>query len=173
MALVLQPSPQTLSPRPPTAHRSPPRAEPTLMGLTHRQTPLSEPPHDRAARAASAASRGKQGGSGGRTVCTTTQTRVGATVGLNEPVSRARCPVVPDDTSGPQPATTERSRSCAFVDRLGHLPGAPAPRATCREKQGHRPGVLGGSMALATPPGGFREARLARNRILRTRKSTD
>ena len=34
MALALQPSPQTLSPRPPTAHRSPQRAEPTLMGLT-------------------------------------------------------------------------------------------------------------------------------------------
>lgn len=37
MALALQPSPQTLSPRPPTAHRSPQRAEPTLMGLTPRQ----------------------------------------------------------------------------------------------------------------------------------------
>ena len=37
MALALQPSPQTLSPRPPTAHRSPQRAKPTLMGLTHRQ----------------------------------------------------------------------------------------------------------------------------------------
>jgi hypothetical protein len=36
MALALQLSPQTLSPRPPTAHRSSPRAEPTLMGLTHR-----------------------------------------------------------------------------------------------------------------------------------------
>src|ERR1019366_762596 len=34
MALSLQPSPQTLSPWPPTAHRSPQRAEPTLMGLT-------------------------------------------------------------------------------------------------------------------------------------------
>src|SRR3981081_695403 len=38
MALALQPSPQTLSPRPPTAHRSRQRAEPTLMGLTHRQS---------------------------------------------------------------------------------------------------------------------------------------
>ena len=37
MALALQPSTTTLSPRPPTAHRSPQRAEPTLMGLTHRQ----------------------------------------------------------------------------------------------------------------------------------------
>src|ERR1019366_2989903 len=36
MALSLQPSPQTLSPRPPAAHRSPSRAEPTLTGLTHR-----------------------------------------------------------------------------------------------------------------------------------------
>src|SRR5947209_7152905 len=37
MALALQPSPQTLSPQPPTAHRSPSRAEPTLMGLTPTQ----------------------------------------------------------------------------------------------------------------------------------------
>src|SRR5437763_16443747 len=39
MALALQPSPQTLSPRPPTAHRSPPRAKPTLTGLTPMQRP--------------------------------------------------------------------------------------------------------------------------------------
>src|ERR1039458_4364252 len=38
MALALQPSPQTLSPRPPTAHRSPQRAEPTLTGLTPLQS---------------------------------------------------------------------------------------------------------------------------------------
>src|ERR1035441_616976 len=38
MALSLQPSPQTLSPWPPTAHRSPQRAEPTLMGLTPMHT---------------------------------------------------------------------------------------------------------------------------------------
>jgi hypothetical protein len=37
MALALQPSTTTLGSRPPTAHRSPQRAEPTLMGLTHRQ----------------------------------------------------------------------------------------------------------------------------------------
>src|SRR4051794_26291055 len=40
MAVALQPSPQTLSPRPPTAHRSPPRTEPTLTDL-HIGTALS------------------------------------------------------------------------------------------------------------------------------------
>src|SRR5664279_2894374 len=39
MALALQPSTTTLSPRPPTAHRSPQRAKPTFVGLT--------PTHDR------------------------------------------------------------------------------------------------------------------------------
>jgi hypothetical protein len=37
MALARQPSPQTLSPRPPIARRSPQTSEPTFLGLTHRQ----------------------------------------------------------------------------------------------------------------------------------------